>query len=170
MTTKNYQKEYRRLKGIYEQILGKKISDITWYRVVSQLKKHFKLEILGKNSETIIRLFADLKKSTRNFRISNTTFNDSWNIFQYYYQQDHNVTCSEFLEDLSKRIDLKEVSRTSIYNWFNKAKCSFKADKSYPVQDLALVAFQASKCIQLKQLQKVKSATIEVNAIVLKGA
>ncbi|KYC40708.1 hypothetical protein WA1_24005 [Scytonema hofmannii PCC 7110] len=169
MTTKNYQKEYRRLKEIYEKILGCKISDITWYRVVSQLKKHFSFEILGKNSETLVKLFANLKKSTRNFRISDNTFNDSWDIFQYYYKQERSITCAEFLEDLSKRLDLK-VSKKTIYKWFTKAECPYKADKYYAVKDLALVAFQASKCIQLKQLQKVKSATVEVNAIVLRGA
>ncbi len=77
------------------------------------------------------------------------------------------LSCAEFLEELGRKIDLSQVSRTSRYNWFTNAGIPYRANKKYSTSDLALVAFQAAKCIKSREMKRVEKATQTINAIAI---
>ncbi|MBN3946402.1 MAG: hypothetical protein HWQ38_07885 [Nostoc sp. NMS7] len=168
MASKAYCQRFRRLKNLYCQHYGKVISDISWYRLTSQLRQFLDFDVSNKNAEVVIKTIADLKRTHRNFRINSETFSECWQLFQHYYKQDNWLTCAEFLEDLSQQIDLTKVSRTSRYNWFANAGIPYKANKRYKTSDLALVAFQAIKCIKSRELKLVDKAVITLNLLTVR--
>ncbi|MEM9926821.1 MAG: hypothetical protein AAF915_24245 [Cyanobacteria bacterium P01_D01_bin.50] len=53
MPLKTYSLKYRRLKQVYERQLGKKVSDVTWGRVVSTLKQIFGFKVESENAEKL---------------------------------------------------------------------------------------------------------------------
>ncbi|MCC5612281.1 hypothetical protein LC612_37570 [Nostoc sp. CHAB 5834] len=120
MANKRYCQMYRELKHSYERTYQKPISDISWYRLISQLRQFLDFSVESANASLIIKSIANLKRTHRNFRISSEGFNESWEIFQHYYQQQSSLTCAEFLSEISQIVDLSQVSKTSIYNWFVK--------------------------------------------------
>lgn len=170
MASKQYCQRYRRLKQVYCATYGKQISDLTWYRITSQLKQFLGFDVMGNNAEVVVKTIASMKRSHRNFRINSESFGECWQLFQHYYQQKQWLSCAEFLADLSQKIDLSQVSRTSRYNWFTNAGIPYKADKKYLTSDLALVAFQAVKCIKSRELKRVEKAVQTINLLVIKGA
>lgn len=167
MASKAYCQKYRRLKQVYCNTYGKPISDITWYRLTSQLKQFIDFSVTSSNAELIVKTIASIKRSHRNFRINGDNFAECWALFQHYYQMKTWLTCAEFLADLSSTLDLSKVSRTSRYNWFTNAGIPYKSDKKYFTSDLALVAFQAAKCVKSRELKRVEKAVQTINAIVI---
>jgi len=165
MASKAYCQKYRNLKSIYIRAYGKEISDISWYRLTSQLKQLLDFSVDKSNAELIIRSIANLKRAHRNFRIDSLHFRECWDIFQHYYQQNKWMTCAEFLADLAKIIDLSLVSRTSRYNWFVNAHIPYRASQKYFTSNLALVAFQAMKCVKSKEMKKIEEANQEIKKI-----
>ena len=165
MTTKKYSQKYRQLKRNYENICKKQISDTSWHRLVSQLKNYFDLDIESPKASKIIHHIATLKRTHRNFRVNSENFAECWQLFQHYYQQKTQLTCAEFLADLMQKVDLSQVSKTSRYNWFINAGIPYKAEKKYKASDLALVAFQAAKCIKSRELKRVENAVITINSL-----
>lgn len=168
MASKAYSQKYRQLKQVFEQVYQKPVSDIFWYRLISQLKRYLNFSIDNPNAEIIIKQIALIKKSYRNFRINSAIFSECWKLFQYYYRQNTEISCADFLADLAKKIDISQVSRTTRYDWFSKAKTPYKAAKKYSSKNLALVAFYAAKSIKSKEWEQVQKSTIEVNTIVIK--
>lgn len=165
MASRDYCQKYRRLKRVYCATYGKDISDLTWYRLTSQLRQFLDFDVTSSNAEVIVKTIASIKRSHRNFRISSDSFADCWAIFQHYYQMKSWLTCAEFLADLANKIDLAQVSRTSRYNWFTNAGIPYKADKRYQTSDLALVAFQAAKCLKSRELKRVEKAVQTINLL-----
>ncbi len=159
---------YRELKHSYERTYQKPISDISWYRLISQLRQFLDFSVESANASLIIKSIANLKRTHRNFRISSEGFNESWEIFQYYYQQKSSLTCAEFLSEISQIVDLSQVSKTSIYNWFIKAGIPYRHEKKYPTADLALVAFQATKCLKSREMKRVEKAIQTIDVFVAK--
>ncbi|MBD0263124.1 MAG: hypothetical protein ICV78_10475 [Tolypothrix sp. Co-bin9] len=168
MATKAYCTKYRNLKRVFESTYQKPVSDIFWYRLTAQLKEYLKFSVENSNAELIVRSIANLKKSHRNFRINNDSFSECWALFQYYYQQKTHITCAEFLADLTQRLDLSEISRTSRYNWFTNAGIPYRHEKKYSTSDLALVAFQAAKCLKSREMKRVDKAIQTIDALVIK--
>jgi hypothetical protein len=168
MATRSYCQKYRKLKSIYEDTYQKSISDISWYRLVAQLKQFMNFSIDSPNAAVVVKTIANMKRSHRNFRISSDNFGKCWEIFQHYYQQKKQVTCAEFLADLSQRLDLDLVSKTSIYNWFTKAGMPYRHEKKYSTSDLALVAFQAAKCLKSREMKQVEKAVTTINVLAMK--
>jgi hypothetical protein len=168
MASKQYCQKFRRLKQIYCNVYGQPISDLTWYRLTAQLRQSLAFDVNSANAEVIIKTIASLKRSHRNFRVNSEDFAECWALFQHYYQQKTWLTCAEFLADLAQRIDLSQVSRTSRYNWFVNAGIPYKAEKKYQTSDLALVAFQAAKCIKSRELKRVENAVKNINSLVTK--
>ena len=167
MASKSYCQKYRRLKQVYCITYGKPISDITWYRLIAQLKRFLDFSVTNTNAEVIVKTIASMKRSHRNFRICSDNFSECWALFQDYYQMNTWLSCAEFLEELGKKIDLSQVSRTSRYNWFTNAGIPYRANKEYSTYDLALVAFQAAKCIKSREMKRVEKATQTINAIAI---
>lgn len=168
MASKQYCQRFRNLKRIYCQHYGKPISDISWYRLTSQLKQFLNFDVTAKNAETVVKTIANMKRTHRNFRINSDNFAECWQLFQHYYQQKTWLTCAEFLADLANKVDLTQVSRTSRYNWFVNAGIPYKSDRRYQTSDLALVAFQAAKCIKSRELKKVENSINTINSLVVK--
>lgn len=168
MASKQYCQKFRQLKQIYCNVYGQPISDLTWYRLTAQLRQSLAFDVTSANAEVIIKTIASLKRSHRNFRVNSEDFAECWALFQHYYQQKTWLTCAEFLADLAPRIDLSQVSRTSRYNWFVNAGIPYKAEKKYQTSDLALVAFQAAKCIKSRELKRVENAVKNINSLVTK--
>jgi hypothetical protein len=169
MASKDYCERYRRLKTLYENTYQKEIADISWYRLVAQLKKFMSFSVESKNAALVVKTIANMKRSHRNFRISSEGFSECWEIFQHYYQQKSFITCAEFLSDLSQKLDLNKVSKTSIYNWFVNAGIPYRHEKKYSTDDLALVAFQAAKCLKSRELKRVEKAIKTIDALAIKG-
>ncbi|MDZ8227886.1 MAG: hypothetical protein RMY00_33660 [Nostoc sp. ChiVER01] len=144
------------------------MSDIFWYRLTAQLKEYLKFSVENSNAELIVKSIANLKKSHRNFRINNESFSECWTLFQHYYQQNKHLTCAEFLADLAQRLDLSQVSRTSRYNWFTNAGIPYRHEKKYPTSDLALVAFQAAKCLNSREMKRLDKAIQTIDVLVEK--
>ncbi|MBW4558744.1 MAG: hypothetical protein KME59_23005 [Trichormus sp. ATA11-4-KO1] len=165
MVSKKYSQKYRQLKTKYENICKKQISDISWYRLISQLRNYLDFDIESPKSSKIIHHIATLKRTHRNFRINSENFAESWQLFQHYYQQKTELTCAEFLAELAQKLDLNQVSKTSIYNWFTNAGIPYKAEKKYKSSDLALVAFQAAKCLNSRELKRVENAVITIDSL-----
>ena len=167
MASKKYSQKYRQLKRNYENICNKQISDISWYRLISQLRNYFDFDIESPNANKIIHHIATLKRTNRNFRVNSENFAECWQLFQHYYQQKTSLTCAEFLAELAQKLDLTQVSKTSRYNWFINAGIPYKAEKKYKASDLALVAFQAAKCIKSREFKRVENALITIDSLVV---
>jgi hypothetical protein len=165
MASKSYCQKHRRLKQVYCTTYGKPISDITWYRLTAQLKQFLNFSVTNANAEVIVKTIASMKRSHRNFRIGSENFSECWAIFNDYYKMNTWLSCAEFLEELGRKIDLSQVSRTSRYNWFTNAGIPYRANKKYSTSDLALVAFQATKCIKSREMKRLEKATQTINAI-----
>lgn len=170
MASKAYCQKYRKLKQVYCVAYGKQISDISWYRITAQLKQFMSFDVNSSNAELLVKTIASMKRSHRNFRINSEGFSECWELFQHYYQQKTWLTCAEFLADLSTKVDLAKVSRTSRYNWFTNANIPYKSEKKYSTSDLALVAFQAMKCIKSREIKRVEKAVITINSLAIKGS
>ncbi|GAX45527.1 hypothetical protein NIES4075_65480 [Tolypothrix sp. NIES-4075] len=167
MATKRYTTKYRKLKQVYERIIGKDISDITWYRTVSILKQHFKLEVESPNALLIVEAFADLKRKYA-FSFKAADFEERWSLFKDFYEaKDTEYTCKQFLDLLANRlkIDLKEVPRSTRYYWFERAGVQYQADEYRPSKNLALVAFVAAKWAINRRTATMKSASPEVSLL-----
>jgi hypothetical protein len=89
-------------------------------------------------------------------------------LFKHYYDQKTQLTCAEFLADLAERLDLSQVSRTSRYNWFVNAGIPYRHEKKYSTSDLALVAFQAAKCLKSREMKRVEKAIKTIDILVAK--
>ncbi len=168
MATKSYCRRYRILKQTFESTYQKPVSDIFWYRLIAQLKQFFGFSVESKNAELIVRTIANLKKSHRNFRVNSESFSECWKLFKHYYDQKTQLTCAEFLADLAERLDLSQVSRTSRYNWFVNAGIPYRHEKKYSTSDLALVAFQAAKCLKSREMKRVEKAIKTIDILVAK--
>ena len=168
MATKAYCRKYRNLKRVFEATYQKPVSDIFWYRLTAQLKEYLKFSVENSNAELIVRSIANLKKSHRNFRINNDSFSECWDLFQHYYQQKRHLSCAEFLADLAQKLDLSQVSRTSRYNWFVNAGIPYRHEKKYSTTDLALVAFQATKCLKSREMKRLEKAIQTIDVLVAK--
>lgn len=168
MASKKYCTKHRGLKELYERTYQKKIADVSWYRLVSQLKDFMNFSVEADNAALTVRTIANLKRTHRNFRISSESFSECWDLFQHYYQQKKHLTCAEFLASLSTKIDLSPVSKTSVYNWFTNAGIPYRHEKKYSTTDLALVAFQAAKCLKTREMKRVNKAIQTIDALVVK--
>lgn len=168
MASKKYCKQHRGLKELYERTYQKKIADVSWYRLVSQLKQFMNFSVEAHNAASTIKAIANMKRSHRNFRVSSENFQECWDLFQLYYQQKKQLTCAEFLANLSQNLDLSLVSRTSVFNWFTNAGIPYRHEKKYSTSDLALVAFQAAKCLKSREMKRVDKAIQTIDALVTK--
>ncbi|MBW4635455.1 MAG: hypothetical protein KME30_27260 [Iphinoe sp. HA4291-MV1] len=165
MATKEYTTKYRKLKQVYERITGKEISDITWYRTVSTLKRHFKLDVSSPSALLIVEAFADLKRKYAAFSFRTSDFEERWALFKDFYEsKETRYTCKEFLDLLAVRlgIDLKDVPRSTRYYWFERAGVPYQAEELRHSKDLALVAFVAAKWAINRRVKPMKSASAEV--------
>lgn len=168
MATKQYTAKYRQLKQAYERIIGRDISDITWYRTVSILKQHFKLNVESSSALLIVEAFADLKRKYAAFSFRTSDFEERWSLFKDFYEaKEAKYTCKQFLDLLAQRlgIDLEDVPRSTRYYWFDRAGVQYQADEYRPSKDLALVAFVAAKWAINKRTATMKSASPEVSLL-----
>ncbi|WP_414553404.1 hypothetical protein [Anabaena sp. CCY 0017] len=168
MASKQYCQRFRRLKQIYCNVYGQTISDLTWYRLTAQLRQFLNFDVASPSAEMVIKTIASMKRSHRNFRVNSEDFAECWALFQHYYQQNSWLTCAEFLAELATKLNLSQVSRTSRYNWFVNAGIPYKAAKKYQTSELALVAFQAAKCIKSREVKAINNATLIINSLVTK--
>lgn len=148
MATKIYVTKYRQLREVYERIIGKSISDITWYRVVASLKQYFSLEIESANAMSIVETYAGIKRKCPAFSFRTSDFSERWQAFKHFYDAKHlQYTGQQFLVALADylKIKLDAVPRSTRYYWFSQAGLSYNALHSYQSQDLALVAFVATQ-------------------------
>jgi hypothetical protein len=169
VATKRYVAKYRFLKQTYERITVKSISDITWYRLVASLKQYFSLSIESANAQSIVETYAQLKRKCPAFSFRTSDFSERWQAFKHFYDSQFvQYTGQQFLVALADylKINLDAVPRSTRYYWFSQASLSYKAEKSYQSKDLALVAFVATQWAINKRSQPMKSATIEVLALV----
>ncbi|MDZ7968941.1 MAG: hypothetical protein RM368_28985 [Nostoc sp. DedSLP03] len=169
MATKRYLAKYRLLKETYEGITVKGISDITWYRTVASLKQYLSLEIESIQAQSIVETYAQLKRKCPAFSFRTSDFSERWQAFKHFYDgEEVQYTGQQFLVALADylKINLDDVPRSTRYYWFRQATLSYKALQSYQSKDLALVAFVAAKWAINKRSQPIKSATIEVLALV----
>ena len=168
MATKEYTTKYRRLKKAYERIMGKEVSDITWYRTASTLKRHFNFNVEALGALLIVEAFADLKKRYAAFSFKTSDFEERWSLFKDFYEaKDTEYTCKQFLDLLADRlqIDLKEVPRSTRYYWFERVGVQYQADEHRHSKDLALVAFVAAKWAINRRTATMKSASPEVSLL-----
>ncbi|MCC5654403.1 hypothetical protein LC609_32405 [Nostoc sp. XA013] len=75
---------------------------------------------------------------------------------------------AEFMADLAQRLDLSQVSRTSRYNWFTNAGIPYRHEKKYSTADLALVAFQAAKCLNSREMKRLDKAIQTIDVLIAK--
>lgn len=170
MATKKYVAKYRFLKEAYERIIGKGISDITWYRVVASLKQYFSLEIESIQAQSIVETYAGMKRKCPAFSFRTSNFSSRWQAFKHFYDAEEvQYTGQQFLIALADylKINLDDVPRSTRYYWFSQANLSYKSLQSYQSKDLALVAFIATQWAINKRSQPMKSATIEVLTLAL---
>ena len=168
MATKKYLAKYRQLRQIYERVLGKTISDETWYRVVSFLKQRFSLRVESESAETIVETFAGLKRRYGALSPTREGFEERWQAFKHFYSSEGGYSGIEALSALANylKINLDDVPSSTRYYWFSQVGLSYSAHGTYHSKDLALVAFVAAKWAINKRKQTMKSATIEVLALV----
>jgi hypothetical protein len=169
VATKEYLSKYRQLKKAYERIIGKSIADVTWYRVVGNLKRYFGFEVEASSALLIVESFADLKRRYGAFSFNNPDFNERWATFKHFYDGEKiEYTCKQFLMLLAEhlKIDLQDVPRSTRYYWFERAGIKYQADEYRRSKDLALVAFVATNWAIAKRSQRVKSANPEDNKLV----
>lgn len=164
MATKKYLAKYRQLRQIYEQALGKTISDETWYRVVSFLKQRFSFKVESENAASIVETFAGLKRRYGALSPTREGFEERWQAFKHFYDLDGGYRGKEALSAVANylKINLDDVPSSTRYYWFSQAGLSYNAGSTYHSKDLALVAFVAAKWAINKRPQPMKSATIEV--------
>jgi hypothetical protein len=164
VASKRYLAKYRLLKGTYEGITGKGISDITWYRVVASLKQYFSLSIESIHAQSIVETYAGMKRKCPAFSFRTSDFSERWQAFKHFYDaQFVQYTGQQFLAALADylKINLDDVPRSTRYYWFSQADLSYKAEKSYQSKDLALVAFIATQWAINKRSQPMKSASTD---------
>jgi hypothetical protein len=150
MATMMYIAKFRNLKRIYCEAYGTNISDVTWYRISSQIRKYLFADFNSISAEGIVKTVGGLKKLHRNFNISSDVFGEAMGLFSHYKKMDKTMTCAEFLFDLAEKIDVTKVSRTTRYVWFESSGIPFKFDTAYHTDQFALVAFRAAKSIHNK--------------------
>lgn len=161
MATKRYVAKYRKLREVYERIIGKSISDITWYRVVASLKQYFSLEIESIQAQSIVETYAGIKRKCPAFSFRTSDFSARWQAFKHFYDATEvEYTGQQFLVALADylKINLEAVPRSTRYYWFSQAGLSYNAKKCYQSKDLALVAFVATQWAINKRSQPMKSA------------
>jgi hypothetical protein len=168
VATKEYLSKYRQLKEAYERIIGKSIADVTWYRVVGNLKRYFSFEVEAPEALLIVESFADLKRRYGAFSFSSPDFNERWVTFKHFYNGENiQYTCKQFLTLLAEhlKIDLEDVPRSTRYYWFDRAGVKYQAEEYRHNKDLALVAFVATQWAINKRSQPMKSADPENNKL-----
>jgi len=168
VATKQYLSKYRQLKEAYERIIGKSVADVTWYRVVGNLRRYFSFEVEAPGALLIVESFADLKKRYGAFSFNSSDFGERWATFKHFYDQvGIEYTCKQFLALLAEhlRIDLEDVPRSTRYYWFERAGVKYQADEYRHNKDLALVAFVATNWAIAKREATMKSASPEVSLL-----
>jgi hypothetical protein len=163
MATSAYINKFRHLKKVYCDSYGSEISDITWYRISSQIRKYLNVELGSADAESLVRKIGGLKKRHRNFRINSDTFSSAMKLFSRYKDMDKTMTCADFLVDLSGQIDINKVSRTSRYVWFESSGIPFRLETKYHTNDFAFVAFRAYKSIHHNHSKTVNNAKSLMN-------
>lgn len=145
MASKNYLRKYRKLRSIYEQTLGKKVSDITWYRLVASMKRHLGFAVENPSSVRIVRSVAQFKLRYKRFSFTHEDFQECWEVFKKYRNSNQTFTCGSFLHDLTKTLEIKEIPRSTKYHWFSRCGLSYSANRRFNNNDFALVALGAAK-------------------------
>ena len=169
MASKNYLRKYRKLRSLYEQTLGKKISDITWYRLVSSMKRHLGFVVENPSSEAIVKSVAQFKSRYKRFSFTSEDFQECWEVFNKYRNSNQTFTCDSFLYDLAKTLEITEIPRSTKYHWFSRCGLSYSANRKFSNDDFALVALGAAKWALNKRIVSSKinipKPSIEVLAI-----
>ena len=167
MATKAYSIKYRSLKKAYESIIGKTIADITWGRVVTNLRRNFSLKIEADNAQSIVERYARMKKRCPVFSFKTLCFKERWQAFKHFYDLDVTYSGKDSLTVLADYlgINIDDVPRSTRYYWFSQTGLSYKAENIYGSEDLALVAFVATQWAINKRSQPMKSADPENNKL-----
>ena len=168
MTTKAYSINYRKLKETYERITDKSLKDVTWGRLVTDLRRHFFLNVEASNAQSIVETYARIKKRCPAFSFHKTDFKERWQAFKHFYEsadvsrngKDSLVALTNYLG-----VNLDEIPRSTRYYWFNQSGLNYKAGSIYSSKDLALVAFVATQWAINKRSQPMKSASPEDNKL-----
>lgn len=165
MTTKAYSIKYRNLKKTYETITGKTIADVTWGRIVTRMRRLFQLEIEADNAQSIVEKYATLKKRCPVLFSKSFHFDERWKAFKYFYENGVTYSGKDSLTALGNylKIEIEKVPLSTRYYWFKQVKLSYKAEKIYSSEDLALVAFVATQWAINKRSPVMKSANPEDN-------
>lgn len=160
MTTKAYSIKYRHLKKTYESITKKNIVDITWGRIVTDLRRYFSLSIEADNAQSIVETYAGIKKRCPVFSFRTSSFKERWQAFKHFYDLGISYSGKDFLIVFTNylEVNLDNVPRSTRYYWFSQAGLSYKAESIYSSEDLALVAFVATQWVINKRPQPMKSA------------
>ena len=145
MASNNYLRKYSKLRSLYEQTLGKKISDITWYRLVASMKRHLGFAVENPSSDAIVKSVAQFKSRYKRFSFTSEDFQECWEVFNKYRNSNQTFTCDSFLHDLTKTLEIKEMPRSTKYHWFSRCGLSYSANKKFNNDDFALVALGAAK-------------------------
>lgn len=158
MATKKYVIKYRKLKAIYEELSGKRIADVTWYRLVADMKRYLDFSVESPQAELTVRWVADLKAKYRKFSFTSDKFSEGLDLFQKYRNRDYVFGCEEFFLDLLHCLGVEEseVPRSTKYHWFQRSGVSYGVDKRYKSKDLALVALAAARWVLNKREEKAK--------------
>ena len=168
MTTKAYSNKYRKLKEIYERITEKSLKDVTWGRLVTDLRRNFALNVEASDAQSVVETYARIKKRCPAFSFHKTHFKERWQAFKHFYGSGATYTGQNFLTILASylQINLSDVPRSTRYYWFSQAGLSYAADDIYRANELALVAFVATQWAINKRSQPMKSANPEDNKLV----
>ena len=168
VTTKAYSTKYRNLKETYERIIGKSLKDVTWGRLVTDLRRYFFLNVEANNAQNIVETYAGIKKRCPAFSFHKTDFKERWQAFKHFYESpDINRSGKDSLIALAiyLEVNLDKIPRSTRYYWFNQSGLNYKADSIYSSKDLALVAFVATQWAINKRLQPMKSANPDDNSL-----
>ncbi|MGF1673128.1 MAG: hypothetical protein ACFCUV_05485 [Rivularia sp. (in: cyanobacteria)] len=92
MVNNNYLRKYSQLRSLYEQTLGKKISDITWYRLVASMKRHLGFAVENPSSDVIVKSVAQFKSRYKRFSFTNEDFQECWEVFHKYRNSNQTFT------------------------------------------------------------------------------
>ena len=151
------------LKRIYESEIGKEVSDITWRRVTSILKREFDFKVEGSNAASLVVMIGEFRRKCGTFNLKSEDHKERWEAFKHFHEMNKEFSGKGFLNALANylKIELKDVPRSTKYYWFNKAGISYQSNQMYGNKDLALVAFIACKWAINKRPVVMKSANPE---------
>lgn len=136
-------------KTLYQEKLGREISDATWLRVLNSIKS---MTPEGVYDEKDLELYATLRKENPRLPVDLKEFSEVWKRIQ-----DFKCGQTEYKGENFKKYLLRSLPYNlplpTFYRWFQRAKMPFKASKMYKTEELLPIVGMA-QCWFLKKKEQ----------------